>query len=221
MIGFIDLVVASGDTLDEEQRTEMLGTISAQADDVLNLIEDLLASARVEAGTLRVVVVSVDLAAQARQVIEVAQPGSRAEVRFMGGEGAASADPARVRQVLRNLVSNAIRYGGPHVDVQVLDGAEEAVVEVRDDGDGIPDADRSSVFEAYVQSDATRKVAESVGLGLSVSRDLARLMGGDLTYELRDDQSVFSLRLPRVAGEDGSGTDLGSEVSMVGAPRLT
>lgn len=217
MIGFIDLVVASGEALEPEDRDEMLGTISAQADDVLNLIEDLLASARVEAGTLNVVSVPVDLAAEACQVIEATQGGSKAEVTFTGGEAKAAADPARVRQVLRNLISNAIRYGGPTINVQVSDGADEVLFDVCDDGEGIPEADRSAVFDAYVQSDATRQVAESVGLGLSVSRELARLMGGDLTYDYRDGQSTFSVRLPRLVDDEEAETGSDAEMTMTGA----
>jgi len=78
---------------------------------------------------------------------------------------------------------------------------------VRDDGDGVPEGDRETIFEPYGQSDSSRQVSGSVGLGLHVSRDLARLMGGDLDYEYRDGQSVFSLRLLRFVEDEPSEQD--------------
>lgn len=202
MIGFIDLVTASGDALASEERSEMLETISFQASDVLNLIEDLLASARAEAGTLKMASVRVDLAAQARQVIEATNPSSRTTVTFTGGSGAALGDPARVRQIVRNLVSNAVRYGGNTIEVTTHTTGNVAVLEVRDDGEGVAEDEREKIFEAYGQAEGSRRIAESVGLGLNVSRNLARLMGGDLDYGYDDGWSVFSLRLLRFGEED-------------------
>ena len=196
MIGFLDLVNQSGDALDTDERAEMLETVSRQADDVLNLIEDLLASARVEAGTLNVASVRCDLAAQVRQVVEGVAATTRVEIDLEGDGVLAEADPARVRQIIRNLLTNADRYGGPNVEVQMsrVDGV--ARVYVRDNGKGVPEADRAEIFEAYGQSMSSRKVDGSVGLGLHVSQQLARLMGGDLSYDYVDGWSIFSLVLP-------------------------
>lgn len=195
MIGFIELVNQSGDALDSEERTEMLETVSRQADDVLNLIEDLLASARAEAGTLKVVSVRVDLAAQARQVVEALGKNARVDI-DLDGDAYAVADPARVRQIIRNLLTNADRYGGDNVEIVAVGNGSSVSVEVRDDGDGVPEEDRQSIFEAYGQSDSARSVHDSVGLGLHVSLELARLMGGDLVYRYEDGWSVFRLTLP-------------------------
>jgi signal transduction histidine kinase len=196
MIGFLDLVNDAGDSLGSEERTEMLETVSRQADDVLNLIEDLLASARVEAGTLKVVSVRCDLAAQIRQVVESIQHSTRIDIELIGDGAIADADPSRVRQIIRNLLTNADRYGGNLVVVETdrLDGV--AAIQVRDDGRGVPEQDRREIFEPYGQSEANRRVDGSVGLGLHVSRELARLMGGDLAYDYVDGWSVFSLFLP-------------------------
>jgi signal transduction histidine kinase len=219
MIGFIDLVTLSGDALASEERSEMLETISFQASDVLNLIEDLLASARAEAGTLKMASVRVDLAAQARQVIEATNPSSRTTVTFAGGSGAALGDPARVRQIVRNLVSNAIRYGGNTIEVTTHTTGNVAVLEVRDDGEGVAEDEREKIFEAYGQAEGSRRISESVGLGLNVSRNLARLMGGDLDYGYNDGWSVFSLRLLRFSEEDQEATsdDASLVVSLGGA----
>ncbi|MGD2103382.1 MAG: HAMP domain-containing sensor histidine kinase, partial [Acidimicrobiia bacterium] len=201
MIGFIDIVNMSGEELDPDERAEMLETVSSQATDVLNLIEDLLASARAQAGTLKMAAVRVNLAAQARQVIEATSASSRKTVTYTGGEGNAVGDPARVRQIVRNLVTNAFRYGGSEIEVEVLVDGNVAILEVKDNGEGIAVDALEKIFEAYGQAD-TSSVADSVGLGLHVSRNLARLMGGDLDYEYRDGWSVFSLRLLQYVEEE-------------------
>lgn len=203
MIGFLDLVNDAGESLSIAERTEMLETVSRQADDVLNLIEDLLASARVEAGTLNVASVRCDLGAQVRQVVESIAASTRIDISLRGDGVIAEADPARVRQIIRNLLTNADRYGGRNVVIEMgwIDGV--ASLHVRDDGPGVPEGDRERVFQAYEQSMSARKVHGSVGLGLHVSRQLARLMGGDLTYEYVDGWSVFSVFLPEHYEEPG------------------
>jgi signal transduction histidine kinase len=104
------------------------------------------------------------------------------------------ADPARVRQILRNLLTNLNRYGGSRR--RVIGGASgtRAWVEVRDDGDGVSAMDRERIFQPY--SSAHTGITGSVGLGLSVARQLAELMGGTLTYRRDQDESVFRLELP-------------------------
>lgn len=202
MIGFLDLVNDAGESLSIDERTEMLETVSRQADDVLNLIEDLLASARVEAGTLKVVSVRCNLGAQARQVVESIAASTRVDISVRGDGAVADADPARVRQIVRNLLTNADRYGGQNVVIEVTSANGVAVLSVRDDGPGVPESDREEIFQAYGQAASNRIVDGSVGLGLHVSRELARLMGGDLGYEYVDGWSVFSLFLPEHYDED-------------------
>ncbi len=76
-----------------------------------------------------------------------------------------------------------------------------AVIEIRDDGEGIPPESRERIFIPYYRDPAGCEHPTSIGLGLAVSRDLARLMGGDLTYRYEDGESVFALDLPLVPSE--------------------
>ena len=195
MMGFIELVNESGEALPVEERAEMLQTVSRQATDVLGLVEDLLASARVEAGNLSVSDVRVNLGAQARQVIE-GIGDVRRSITFVGEDVIGTGDPARIRQIVRNLLTNALRYGGEEIVLATEVASDRAVLEVVDNGAGIPIDDREAVFEAFARSSGTAQVKDSVGLGLHVSRDLARLMEGDLTYRYVDGFSRFRMELP-------------------------
>jgi two-component system sensor histidine kinase ChiS len=108
------------------------------------------------------------------------------------------ADPRRVRQILRNLLTNAQRYGGPRRRVITGSLLDRVWLEVRDNGTGIPGEEASSIFEPYVTGNSG--VTGSVGLGLAVARQLAELMSGSLEYERSAGETVFRLLLP-MAGD--------------------
>ena len=122
----------------------------------------------------------------------------------VGDAPAAWADPTRVRQILRNLLTNAVRYGGRQVRVELGVIGDKARLEVCDDGDGIDEEDHNRVFEAYHRAHHRRGQPASVGLGLTVSKRLAQLMDGDLTYYRKDGWSVFSLSLHVATGNEPS-----------------
>lgn len=108
------------------------------------------------------------------------------------------ADPQRIRQIARNLITNAQRYGGPAIRVVVGNEGRRGVLEVRDNGEPISLASRSEIFEPYTRANQRSGVTASVGLGLTVSRRLARHMGGDLVYSHDGNEAVFSLTLASV-----------------------
>ena len=110
------------------------------------------------------------------------------------GDASAWADALRVRQIVRNLLSNALRYGGPHIRLALEARGHSAALLVHDDGPGIPESERTSMFDpAGIR--VTKGQPGSLGLGLSLSRRLARLMGGDLPYQAQSG-SMFELVLP-------------------------
>ncbi len=199
IVGFIELLRDPARGLGDDERGELIDIAAREAFDLSNIIEDLLVAARADIGTLRVSRVRVDLGAQVAQVLE-AWNGD-VEVRFdrPDGEVAAVGDPVRIRQIVRNLISNAMRYGGSDVAVSVAREASRAWIRVSDDGAGIPAAERDRIFEPYQRLHCDEGQPGSVGLGLSVARNLARLMDGDLTYDYRDGRSVFELSLPAFA----------------------
>lgn len=196
VVGYVELLTDPGCLLSPEERDELLGTVGRQAGDVSHLIEDLLVAAKAEAGSLRVQNVDVNLTAQTAQVLEGLDPDQVSSIDFVGGPCPATGDPSRVRQIVRNLVTNAFRYGGPHIRIASGCTDGRAFVEVSDDGKGIPAECRDNVFQPFQQSSGSRVVSDSVGLGLPISRLLAEKMGGSLVYEWRDARSIFRLELP-------------------------
>ena len=104
------------------------------------------------------------------------------------------ADPVRFRQIIRDLLTNAIRYGGDSVRIDIRHDNERVWIDVADSGEGVAFESRETIFEAYERAHRSVGLPGSVGLGLTVSRRLARLMDGDLTYRY-DDDSIFTLEL--------------------------
>ncbi len=180
------------------EQKEFISMIAQQAAEVAYIVEDLLVAARADIGKLPIQPDQVDLLYQ----LEAGIAASDLEIlveRVGDGSSIAFADATRVRQIVRNLLSNAQRYGGPNVAASCGADSGTAWLEVADDGEGIPEEDVSAVFEPYKRSHNAEGQPLSVGLGLTVSLKLARMMGGNLTYRYRGGWSVFRLELP-VAG---------------------
>lgn len=182
--------------LDDELKRELLDLIAVESRDLAHLIEDLLVAARADIGTVVVRRMPIEIHAEVTMVLEAVALERGVVVDASRVEGWANADPLRFRQILRNLVVNAIRYGGSHLRIETKSSLEGAFVYVWDNGDGIAEEQRETVFEPYERAHLALGLPGSVGLGLSISRQLARLMGGDLTYEYISGWSVFTLRLP-------------------------
>ncbi len=189
----------------DAETAELAELIGDQSREINNIIEDLLVAARAEIGTMTIVPERIDLGREVRAVVRgcVCAKEVRDSIKLDLTAAPVIADPSRVRQVVRNLLTNAIRYGGSGISVIVDSSDGTSRVCVCDDGDGIPEEDRDAVFEAYQQGHTDTPVSGSVGLGLNVSRMLARAMGGDLTYRYEAGTSIFSFALPAAESERG------------------
>ena len=175
-----------GSDLAAAERDELIRMLASESLDAAAIVEDLLVLARAEAGELVVSDERVDLVAEAWATCEALGVG------VVVGEGWARGDRTRIRQVLRNLVGNAARYGGTRIDVRV----EGSRAVVADDGEGVPPSHREAIFEPFHTAHADMRPAGSVGLGLWVSRQLAERMGGSLEYRYEEGESRFVLTLP-------------------------
>jgi signal transduction histidine kinase len=179
--------------------TEFASLIAQGCATAAGLVDDLLVAARIETGIVAVTPEPTNLHSLVGTVIssvEVAVPSGVKSLSVSGGAAIAWADPRRVSQILRNLLVNAVRYGGDNIQVVVgtRDADDQVVLEVIDDGAGV--LRKGLLFEPYQHGAQVPGRTESVGLGLYVSRSLARLMGGDLTYRREGGLSVFELSLP-------------------------
>ena len=121
-------------------------------------------------------------------------------VRVEGPEGAVtvSADRAHLRQILLNLLANAVKFTGEGVIVLSFEEADgEVRFHVRDTGPGIPPNEQESIFQPFARTVGDHTPEAGTGLGLAVSRRFARLMGGDVTVESSPGEgSVFTVHLP-------------------------
>ena len=172
--------------------------IDEQATEVGDLVEDLLVASRAEHSSVPVGREAIELWSQVDAVVRARRLGKALRVEGRNGEAKVFGDAIRVRQIVRNLLTNADRYGGPNIIVRARRTDDAWVLEVTDDGEGIPASQRAFIFEPYQRAHTSVGRTESVGLGLTVSRQLARLMGGELVYERRGATSVFALTLSAV-----------------------
>ena len=197
VVGFSQLLQDAADEISDDERAEIVEMLVAHGTELTNITNDLLVAAQAEVGVLEVTPVPVNLHAQTAQVVEAFERDQAVDIGLIGRSVPATGDPDRIRQIVRNLVSNALRYGGDAVRVEVVGGGDTSSVLVCDDGPAIPDEDRERIFQRFQRARNSPGVAGSLGLGLVISRELAQLMGGDLTYRHENGESVFELSLPR------------------------
>lgn len=182
------------DDFSAEEAASLLELVVEQADEVAAIVEDLLVAARTDIGKVSIYPADIDLGTEMEEVLA----GTSSEAQMAGQPGRAWADGRRVRQILRNLLTNAGRYGGTRLEVRFAGDASWSTVTVADDGPVISESHQERIFDPYTSAHENNKQVGSVGLGLFISRKLARVMGGELEYTHDGEFSCFTLRLPRV-----------------------
>jgi signal transduction histidine kinase len=199
--------IASSSGLGAEELDELNSIIAVQSRELAELVDDLLVASRADFGNLSIKPESVDLRDQVDMVVQGLRESHRSsKVLVVEGEGVlAWADSLRVRQILRNLLTNAIKYGGDRVTASVVRMAGMGCIVVRDDGLGVAPEEAPLIFERYYRSAQSPTQPGSVGIGLSVSRQLAEMMGGTLEYVSGDAGPRFQLCLPLAPAKDHTG----------------
>ncbi len=209
ILGYQDLLTAEVVGPLNETQKRHAERIGSSARHLLQLIDDILSLSRLEAGKEEVRPERVDAIRLAREVAEMIQPmaerkGLAFRVSTSGDSFPLESDPGRLRQILLNLLGNAVKFTDRgEIELSVARDSDDMVVfTVRDTGVGIAPADQERIFEPFIQATAAAPgVAGGTGLGLAVSRNLARLLGGDLIVESELGQgSTFVLRIPVQAG---------------------
>lgn len=187
VLGLAEILSEQSSTLTRQDIAAFGADILAGAKEASALVEDLLTVARIASGRFSVAGQSIELA---EMVTSAGHWGSQAPP--VTGTARVTADPIRVRQIIRNLLSNAFRHGGPTVEIRIGGDGSTGFLEVIDDGSGVPAAIADRLFDPFVGGDHR----ESTGIGLSLSLDLARAMGGGLRYARRQEKTIFRLELP-------------------------
>jgi signal transduction histidine kinase len=199
---------------DGAARTSYLSTLRTEADRLMHLVENVLAYARLERGRIdrRVAPMSVSALvhkAESRLVARCSQVGLRlsTEIADPAGRAEVLADSTAVEQILFNLVDNACKYATTASDRTLTLSAEivgkRVAIRLRDHGPGIAPHERSKLFRPFHKSAHEAALsAPGVGLGLALSRRLARAMGGDLILDRSSDGTQFSLLLNLADGRD-------------------
>lgn len=184
--GFIDTLQETWQVIPPAEVDEFLQIVVTESEHLKDLVDDVLAIPRLEAGKLLVDPTDFALRAAAFKVVNRIFPeaGERSASVSIGSNVVVHADPHRVEQILRNLVENARKYGGDTVAVEAIPLGDEWQIVVSDNGTGLTDGDRERVFKAFEQVTAgDARTDTGFGLGLAVARHLIDAMGGRIWYE--------------------------------------
>jgi signal transduction histidine kinase len=191
-------------SFDGSEVQEVIAMIADQGAELANIIEDLLVAARADIGTLSIAPKDTDLAVELAATLQTqARALGRDGIPVHGTAPTVWADALRLRQIIRNLLTNAARYGGGNIWVEVSTTANHCSVAVMDDGDGVPPGKENAIFEAYESAHEKEGTQPgSFGLGLSVARKIAQMGGGSLTYHRVNGNTAFRLNVPLRRPED-------------------
>ncbi len=201
--GFSELLVEQG-VIDPDSSMELITLINRESGELSRMVEDLLTAARLDAQALHFSFSELDPTAELEAVVAPLRRTGAA----IGVEAEATrvwADQMRLHQLLRNLVSNALKYGGPHVTISTAERAGRFVCVVADDGEGVAPHIEERLFERFVHDGQEALLVGSVGLGLAIARALAEQMGGSLKYERVAGETRFLVDLP--AAPPGAAAD--------------
>jgi two-component system, sensor histidine kinase and response regulator len=185
-----------GAGFDAHEFGELLGMVVDQSAEVAYIIEDLLVAARADIDTLTIVPKEAELDAVVGRALAPLSQADRDSLEVDLAVTSITTDPVRLAQILRNLVTNAVRYGGPERGLVCRPQGRGFRIEVWDSGPPIPADDQRRIFEPYYSAHSSLGTPAAVGLGLTVSRDLAHRLGGELAYRHEGGRSVFSVYLP-------------------------
>jgi len=198
IVGFAD-VLADDDRFDHETR-QYLGMISSSAMRLASLATDTLALSRLEHNELALSIGEVDVVALVRDVVRVFSVTRPIDLRVVGGNLGVKGDTERLRQVVENLVGNAIKYspGGDPVEVALRARADGVELIVRDRGIGVPEHERGKLFGRFARASNARALGISgTGFGLYLAKTIVELHGGSIEVESVEGQgSTFRAFVP-------------------------
>ncbi len=215
--GFAETLLREDVAFSDDERRTFLGYIASEAERLTRILDALLSVARLEAGDLHVQIAQTDLRDVVTDVVSSARRevvnGHRFVVDVPEEPLDAAADRDKVRQILANLVDNAVKYSprGGTVTVAACRTSDAVQVRVLDEGAGVPAGEQERIFRKFYKADAADPEAGGTGLGLFIARGLAAAMGGRLWIDSETGSGAsFVFELP--TGAAPSGVDRGTQV---------
>jgi PAS domain S-box-containing protein len=197
----------------DDLRSRLLAVISDQSERLAHLVGDILLTSQVESGRLVLANEEVDVAEVARRVIEAAgthAPGELSLELVAPPTSPVRTDRDKLRQVLTNLVANAMKYsfGRGRVEVRIEPQETRLRIAVQDEGVGISQSEQQRIFEKFYRLPAMINAASGTGLGLYICRELVERMGGTIWVESTEGVgSTFFVELPLGSGAAGTFSD--------------
>ena len=210
ILSFARFGVTKGPRVTVEKVVEYFERIHQSGERLLLLLNDLLDLSKLEAGRMRFEMASTDLGTLVSLVVDefrslLSERGLRVEF-DSPGEVHAMVDRDRILQVFRNVLANAVKFTHPGsaIEVRIQAGDQDATIEVRDHGIGIPEDEVEKIFEQFAQSRTTSSGAGGTGLGLAICREIVQAHAGRIWAEnAADGGARFFIRLPLESATSG------------------
>ena len=208
ILGFTEVLLSEVDgPLDDEARENLI-VVRGSGEHLRALIDDILDLSALESGELRLNIVDVDVYPIVTEVVREARVSAAAKglvISLVGGSARAYADEKRVRQIIGNIVGNAVKYTEQgRVDVRLGADGNNVVVDVADTGPGIAPEEHEAIFQEYFQSREARTRRAGTGLGLAIARRLCEMHGGRIEVASEIGKgSTFRVVLPIAPRPEG------------------
>jgi len=208
VIGFAEELIERPNDFGEKEKRELLEMIRSQSIDVANILDDLLVKARADFNDVAVMCADVDVGELVNRLLE--ELGMQ-DIERKIGRLHVWADRTRMRQILRNLLTNARRYGGERVRIVAEANGGMTNISVRDSGEPLDLETSRNIFQAFERAHNAVGVTASVGLGLTISRQLAQAMNGEVWYAHDGREAAFTVALPATKPAPTPDADAGPE----------
>jgi signal transduction histidine kinase len=204
ILGFTDVLLSEVDGPLSDDAKENLGVVRSSGEHLQQLINDVLDLSAIESGSTQLHPRDTDVLSVASDVVQEARVAADAKglaLKVTGSSVVAWADPVRLRQIIGNLVGNAVKFTEKgEVEVHVEGDEQYAIVTVRDTGPGIAPDQRARVFEEFQQAAGAQAQRSGTGLGLAITRRLVKMHAGAIALESEvGTGSRFTVSLPRHA----------------------
>jgi len=195
VVGLTELLRDDSGDFSPAVRKEAIGLIATEAEQTSNVVDDLLAAARYEAGDFEMAEQRLEM----RDVVDAVTDdwADTQQTKLMiRGNAVVLGDERWLGHAIRNLLRNASSSGGEDVEVAIDSAANQVVIEISDNGAAIPTEENDRISELYYSYSGVDGLTPSLGLGLAVARRIAKASGGDLRYRRLEGKNVFEMTLP-------------------------